>query len=207
MISTLPNQLTTLRILLTPLFVGLFLSDSPKLKLWGVFVFILASLTDLYDGYHARKYGQITRWGAFMDPLADKILITSAFLIFVFEGFLPLWLVIIVALRDIAVTLLRLYAEIHNKPVVTSKSAKIKTLFQNILAYILLLLDTLRQKSFFGNAIAENALSWLKSPSVLWAMIALTIFTVYTGISYLIENWKTLRDAYLGIRSNIKAIV
>ncbi|MDX2127620.1 MAG: CDP-diacylglycerol--glycerol-3-phosphate 3-phosphatidyltransferase [Chloroherpetonaceae bacterium] len=207
MISTLPNQLTTLRILLTPLFVGLFVSDSPKLKLWGVFVFILASLTDLYDGYHARKYGQITRWGAFMDPLADKILITSAFLIFVYEGFLPLWLVVIVALRDIVVTLLRLYAEIQNKPVVTSKSAKIKTLFQNVLAYVLLLLDTLRQKSFFGSSIAENALTWLKSPSVLWAMIFLTIFTVYTGFSYIIENSKTLREAYLGIRSNIKAIV
>jgi CDP-diacylglycerol--glycerol-3-phosphate 3-phosphatidyltransferase len=92
---TLPNQLTTLRILLTPVFVWLILSDAPHLRIWGIVVFVVASLTDLYDGYHARKYGQTTRWGAFMDPLADKILITSAFIYFVHLGLLSLWMVIV----------------------------------------------------------------------------------------------------------------
>ena len=78
---TIPNQLTALRILLVPVFVLLLLQVDPYMKLFGVIVFAVASLTDIYDGYHARKYGVITRLGAFLDPLADKLLITAAFLL------------------------------------------------------------------------------------------------------------------------------
>jgi CDP-diacylglycerol--glycerol-3-phosphate 3-phosphatidyltransferase len=162
---TLPNQLTTLRILLTPVFVWLILSDAPHLRIWGIVVFIIASLTDLYDGYHARKYGQTTRWGAFMDPLADKILITSAFIYFVHLGLLSLWMVIVIAIRDVMVTLLRLYAEWKEKPVITSKSAKIKTALQNVLAYVLLLLSLFRERVLFSESISAicraTAFSWL----------------------------------------------
>ncbi len=202
---TLPNQLTTLRILLTPVFVWLILSDAQHLRIWGIVVFIVASLTDLYDGYHARKYGQTTRWGAFMDPLADKVLITSAFIYFVHLGLLPLWMVIVVALRDVMVTLLRLYAEWKEKPVITSKSAKIKTLLQNVLAYLLLLLSLLRERGLFSDAISTVAEKLLFHEWVYWAMLSLTIYTVYTGIAYLVENWQTLRAAYFGARSTLNA--
>nr|WP_041468266.1 CDP-diacylglycerol--glycerol-3-phosphate 3-phosphatidyltransferase [Chloroherpeton thalassium] len=204
---TLPNQLTTLRILLTPLFIWLTISDDPHLRLWGVVVFVVASLTDLYDGYHARKYGVVTRWGAFMDPLADKILITSAFLVYVFEGYVELWMVLVIAFRDIVVTLLRIYAEVKDKPVITSKSAKLKTFFQNVFAYVMLLFMFLKEEVFFGSETASTMTAVLKSPWINHSMLALTIFTIYTGISYLIENWPSLRDAYLGIRSSLKAII
>lgn len=201
---TLPNQLTALRILLTPLFAWLVLSDDPTARLWGFVVFIVASLTDLYDGYHARKYGQTTRWGAFMDPLADKILITTAFVYFVYLDLLPLWMVLVVALRDAIVTFLRFYAERKDRPVVTSKAAKIKTALQNVLAYVLLGLALLREKTLFGErvyALAERLLfhGWAR-----WAMLALTLYTVYTGVAYLIENRQTIRDAYLETRSTFK---
>lgn len=199
---TLPNQLTVLRILLTPLFVWLILSESASMRLWGLGVFTLASLTDLYDGYHARKYGETTRWGAFMDPLADKILITAAFLVFVHNGIVELWMVMVVFLRDVLVTGLRLYAELKDKPVITSKSAKLKTLFQNVLAYILLLLMLFSERSVFGADIAQTASEWLHAPLVNLTMLALTLYTVYTGIAYLIENWALLRAAYLGLRSS-----
>lgn len=202
---TLPNQLTTLRILLTPVFVCLILSDSPHFRIWGIVVFIIASLTDLYDGYHARKYGQTTRWGAFMDPLADKILITSAFVYFVHLGLLPLWMVIVVALRDVMVTVLRLYAEWKEKPVVTSKSAKIKTALQNVLAYLLLLLSLLQERILFGDAVRTVAERLLFHSWVYWAMLLLTIYTVYTGVAYLVENWQTIRAAYFGTRSTLNA--
>ncbi|MGQ9805630.1 MAG: CDP-diacylglycerol--glycerol-3-phosphate 3-phosphatidyltransferase [Chlorobiales bacterium] len=205
MTMTLPNQLTTLRILLTPVFVWLILSDSPHFRIWGIAVFIVASLTDLYDGYHARKYGQTTRWGAFMDPLADKILITSAFIYFVHLGLLSLWMVIVVALRDVMVTLLRLYAEWKEKPVVTSKSAKIKTALQNVLAYLLLLLSLLRERILFGDAVGTAAERLLFHSWVYWAMFLLTIYTVYTGVAYLIKNWQTLREAYFGTHSTLNA--
>ncbi|MFQ3597732.1 MAG: CDP-diacylglycerol--glycerol-3-phosphate 3-phosphatidyltransferase [Chloroherpetonaceae bacterium] len=205
MTMTLPNQLTTLRILLTPVFVWLILSDAPHLRIWGIVVFIVASLTDLYDGYHARKYGQTTRWGAFMDPLADKILITSAFIYFVHLGLLPLWMVIVVALRDVMVTLLRLYAEWKEKPVITSKSAKIKTMLQNVLAYLLLLLSLLRERVLFSDSISMVAERLLFHEWVYWAMLLLTIYTVYTGVGYLVENWQTLRAAYFGTRSTLNA--
>ncbi|MFN3562673.1 MAG: CDP-diacylglycerol--glycerol-3-phosphate 3-phosphatidyltransferase [Chloroherpetonaceae bacterium] len=202
---TLPNQLTTLRILLTPVFVWLILSDAPHLRIWGIVVFIMASLTDLYDGYHARKYGQTTRWGAFMDPLADKILITAAFIYFVHLGLVPLWMVIVVAFRDVMVTLLRLYAEWKDKPVITSKSAKIKTALQNVFAYVLLLLSLLRENILFSDAISRVASRLLFHEWVYWAMLGLTLYTAYTGIAYLFENWQTLRAAYFGTRSTLNA--
>lgn len=202
---TLSNQLTVLRIVLTPLFVWLMLSESSALRLIGLGVFTVASLTDLYDGYHARKYGETTRWGAFMDPLADKILITSAFLIFVASGIVELWMVLIVLARDVLVTALRLYAELKDKPVITSKSAKIKTLLQNVLAYLLLFLMLCSERSVFGSAIADKASAYLHSPVVYVAMLALTIYTVYTGAAYLVENWQTLRAVYLEVRSSANA--
>ena len=80
----LPNQLTVLRIILTPVFVYLFLMDDPVLKQISLGVFIIAAITDWYDGWLARKFNYITAWGKFLDPLADKILTSAAFFSFVF---------------------------------------------------------------------------------------------------------------------------
>jgi CDP-diacylglycerol--glycerol-3-phosphate 3-phosphatidyltransferase len=202
---TLPNQLTLLRIVLTPVFVGLMLVEGFNYRLIGIGVFTIAALTDLYDGYHARKYGEVTRWGAFMDPLADKILITSAFLVFVVYGILELWMVLVILARDVLVTVMRLYAELKDKPIVTSKSAKVKTLLQNVLAYLLLLLMLCSEQHLFGEAIASEAKKQLHAPAVGIAMLLLTIYTVYTGITYLVENWQTLRAVYLDVRSSVNA--
>ncbi len=188
----LPNQLTTLRILLVPVFVYLLLLPSAWMKLWGVGVFIVASLTDIYDGYHARKYGQTSRLGAFLDPLADKFLITAAFLIYVREGYLVLWMVALVALRDIVVTVLRVYAEAKDKPVVTSREAKYKTLAQNVFAYVIMLLMLLAEREFTGEGVASFMNGVLFSDYLDYVMLAVTVFTVYTGISYLFQNWRSL---------------
>jgi CDP-diacylglycerol--glycerol-3-phosphate 3-phosphatidyltransferase len=185
---TFSNQLTILRIVLVPVFVLLLMQPVAWYKLMGIVVFAVASLTDIYDGYHARKYGQITRLGAFLDPLADKLLITSAFLLYVWEGYLALWMVLLVAARDIMVTGLRVYAEHIDHPVVTSQEAKYKTLAQNLFAYIIMLFIFLKEKSFFGPKVASLMDEILKSPWLDYTMLAITLFTVWTGVSYLVSN-------------------
>ena len=187
---TIPNQLTALRILLVPVFVVLLLQVDPYMKLLGVIVFVLASLTDIYDGYHARKYGVTTRLGAFLDPLADKLLITAAFFLYVGMGFLSLWMVILVVIRDIVVTALRVYAEIKNRPVVTSIEAKYKTLVQNIFVYVIMALILMKEASFTGANVAVMTSRFLVSGYLNYIMLAVTVFTVYTGISYLVSNWR-----------------
>jgi len=188
---TIPNQLTALRILLVPVFVALLLQVDPWLKLFGVIVFTVASLTDLYDGYHARKYGVETRLGAFLDPLADKLLITAAFLLYVWMGYLVLWMVILVVVRDVVVTALRIYAEYKNRPVVTSVEAKYKTLAQNLLVYLIMALILMREAVFFGKGMAVSISRFLASGYLDSLMLVVTVFTVYTGISYLVSNWST----------------
>ncbi|ACD90772.1 CDP-diacylglycerol/glycerol-3-phosphate 3-phosphatidyltransferase [Chlorobium limicola DSM 245] len=186
---TVPNQLTMLRIVLVPVFVALLLQEDPYVKLMGVIVFAVASITDAYDGYHARKYGETTRLGAFLDPLADKFLITAAFLLYVHMGYLVLWMVILVAVRDILITVLRVYAEFMDRPVVTSREAKYKTLAQNVFAYVIMVLLIMKEKVFFGSRISATIEQVLQSDSLDYFMLAVTLFTVYTGISYLVANW------------------
>lgn len=195
---TLPNQLTTLRILLVPVFMFLLLLDSPYMKLLGVIVFIIASLTDIYDGYHARKYGLTSRLGAFLDPLADKFLITAAFLIYVWEGYLALWMVLLVALRDVVVTVLRVYAEWKDRPVVTSREAKYKTLTQNVFAYVIMLFILLKESEFTGEDVSAFMKTVLHSDYLDYIMLMITLYTVYTGISYLVQNWRGLLSPFPG---------
>ncbi|MEI8032846.1 MAG: CDP-diacylglycerol--glycerol-3-phosphate 3-phosphatidyltransferase [Chlorobiaceae bacterium] len=187
---TLPNQLTALRILLVPVFVVLQVQVDPYLKLLGVVVFAFASLTDFYDGYYARKYGVITRLGAFLDPLADKLLITAAFLLYVWMGFLGLWMVVLVIIRDVVITALRVYAEFKDRPVVTSMEAKYKTLVQNIFVYLIMVLILLKESAFSGKELSLMVKTFLDSGFINYVMLAVTVFTVYTGISYLVSNWK-----------------
>ncbi|ANT64283.1 MULTISPECIES: CDP-diacylglycerol--glycerol-3-phosphate 3-phosphatidyltransferase [Prosthecochloris] len=185
---TLPNQLTILRILLVPLFVYLLMLPSALMKLAGVAVFVIASVTDAFDGYYARKHGQTTRLGAFLDPLADKFLITAAFLVYVWYGYIDLWMVVLVALRDVLVTILRVYAEWRDRPVITSREAKYKTLSQNLLAYLVMLLMILGEPGMAGASVASFSSGLLVSPLLDYLMLGVTIFTVYTGISYLVQN-------------------
>jgi len=136
---TVPNQLTILRIILTPLFLYFFVQNSMVDKLIGTIIFSLAAGTDWYDGYIARKLNIVTRWGQFMDPLADKILISTALIAFAYLGYLYWWMVITIIFRDFLITSLRMYALQRGKSIVTSYLAKVKTFIQMIAVFILLL--------------------------------------------------------------------
>ena len=184
----LPNQLTVLRIILTPIFLVLFLSGEPTLIQISVVVYLIAAITDWYDGWLARKFNYITEWGKFMDPLADKILTSAAFLGFVFIGVLPLWMVLIVIARDMLITLLRAYADFRKVAFSTSHLAQWKTFFQMIFLYYLLFIHTLSTfKEFYSTK--KNLFDLLLNPSlVYYTMLFITLLTVITGIAYLYND-------------------
>ncbi len=183
----LPNQLTVLRIILTPIFLWLFLSDNLTMNLIAVLVFFVAALTDWYDGWLARKYNYITDWGKFLDPLADKILTSTAFFGFVALGRLELWMALIIVLRDFFITGVRIYAEIKELDFKTSYIAKAKTFIQMAFLYFLLLLYFLEKINPVGRlkrilVVLDN------QTAIYWIMLAITLLTLYTLIDYFINN-------------------
>jgi CDP-diacylglycerol--glycerol-3-phosphate 3-phosphatidyltransferase len=193
---TLPNQLTVLRIILTPIFLYLFLSNDPLLIQISLAVFLVAALTDWYDGWLARKFNYITDWGKFWDPLADKILTSTAFLGFVFVGLVELWMVILIIFRDLIVTLLRIYAESRGYNFVTSYYAKWKTVLQMVFLYYLLLLygglNTI--ELYTGNEQLFNLLS--NKDLIYGVMLVITIITVHSGITYVLNNKHLIKKLF-----------
>lgn len=183
-----PNQLTVLRIILTPVFLFLFLADDPLQKQISLIVFFIAAITDWYDGWLARKFNYITNWGKFLDPLADKILTSTAFYAFVAIGMLDLWMVNVIVIRDFLITGLRVYAEFKKNSFTTSKSAQWKTFMQMIFLYFLLFVYIAKTVEFIssGNEYIFDIL--LNRKFIYFTMLAITLFTLYTGISYLIKN-------------------
>lgn len=191
---TLPNQLTLLRIALTPVFAWFLLSDDSTLRQLSLVIFVVAALTDWYDGWIARKMGYTSRWGKFLDPLADKILSSAALLAYVSLGLVDGWMVWIVIARDFLITGLRTYAEYHDQPIVTSKSAQAKTFGEFVVIYYILIL-------YVGRTIPSvyqqfgPTIDGLMHPQVLFGMMLLvTLSSVGTGVAYLIDNWKTLLE-------------
>jgi len=185
---TFPNFLSVVRIILSPVFLLLFSAQDFNLKAWGFFVFIIAVLTDWYDGWHARKYKSITNFGIFIDPLADKVLTSFAFYFFYISGIMPLWMLIIIVTRDIFVTLMRSYDDYKGMTMNTSYIAKTKTFFQ--MTYIFLVLLLLLYLSRDMNTGYSSVIQSFLYDSVLnYSLMSLiTLITLYTGIDYLIRK-------------------
>lgn len=194
-----PNQLTFVRILLTPVFLAFLFVNHRTYNQLALPVFVVASLTDWYDGWVARKWGYVSRWGRFLDPLADKVLSSAAFISFIYLDLAPPWMVWIIVVRDILVTLLRSLAEYKGRPVVTSGPAKTKTFIQFVVVFYVLILHTLRiTPSIYLEH--KSAVDFLLSQNLLFAlMLLVTALTAWTGIVYLIDNRKTLVELYASV--------
>jgi len=180
----IPNALTTLRLLLVPLFIILIISNEEYSYHYALIVFIFASLTDVLDGKLARKFNVESRFGAFFDPLADKILILTAFVLFLNleelnEIVMP-WMVFLILFRDLSVTALRVFIKSRGLSMVTSKIAKLKTAFQLFSITIILWL-----LSFYPGYLFDNAIIKL-------LMFIVTLFTVSTGIDYYYKNLRLI---------------
>ena len=162
------NKLTMLRIILIPVFFAVLYIGFEGSGYAAMSVFIVAGLTDVADGYIARSRRQVTDFGAFMDPLADKILVFSAMLWFLDQGVLPAWMVLIVIVRDFSVTALRLVAARSGRVIAADLSGKIKTVV-TMLSMIVLFLP-LRQ--------------WM----ITVCITAVTVTTLVSGVEYFFRN-------------------
>jgi len=185
-----------LRILLTPVFLTLLFSSDPVLRQLSLVVFIIALLTDWYDGWVARRWGYITRWGKFLDPLADKVVTSAALIAFMYLDLVPPWTVWVIVVRDIAITLLRSYAEYKGKPFDTTRLAKTKTFLQFVVIYYVLLLYVGKDIEFVRSRYGELINTLLDYSFLYASMVVIAAITLVTGALYIIENWKTVRELY-----------
>jgi CDP-diacylglycerol--glycerol-3-phosphate 3-phosphatidyltransferase (EC 2.7.8.5) len=131
-IFNLPNSITLLRICVIPVLFLILLSPGRTLSLLIAIVFIIAALTDLLDGYIARRYGMVTKIGKFLDPIADKIIVSTAMILMIPIGRIPAWIVAVIIIRDITVNGVRSISSSDDSVVSASKLGKQKTLSQNI---------------------------------------------------------------------------
>ncbi len=169
--NTTANKITVLRIILVPVFmVLLYLGQT----YWALAVYIIACVSDFVDGKIARKYNQITDFGKFMDPLADKMLVLAAMCYFVEVGLIPGWVVAVVLLREFGVSGLRLLAVEQGIVIAAAWSGKIKTGVTMVALGVLILAGQ----------------PWFPAPEVIavvcWMLILIT--TLYSGIEYFAKN-------------------
>ena len=189
---TLPNQLTVLRIILSPVFLFFFLSDVIWMKQISVAIYIVAALSDWYDGWLARKFNYITSWGKFWDPLADKILTSVAFIGFAIVNLIPSWMVIVIVGRDVIITLLRVFADMKNYAFTTSYYAKWKTLLQMVFLYYLLILYVAQFAPEINLVYGDLISSLLNKELIFFIALLITIITFHSGLLYIVRNWKII---------------
>lgn len=176
----LPNKLTIFRVLLIPFFV--FFLIAPYFEGYGnyiaVAIFVVASLTDLFDGKIARKYNLVTNFGKFMDPLADKLLVCSALICLVDLRLLPSWVVIIIIAREFIISGFRLVASDNGVVIAASYWGKFKTVFQMIMVIALML---------------HFNIPYFNYLEILLIVIA-TALTVISLIDYIVKNKDVLKE-------------
>ncbi len=168
-----------LRVIMIPFFVAAMLMDRiPYHNYIAVAIFIIASLTDTLDGYLARKYNLISNFGKFMDPLADKLLVSAALICFVALGSMPAWIVIVIISREFIISGFRLVASDAGMVIAASWWGKCKTVAQMVMSVFLIV-------NFSGTAI--DLLEQI--------LIYLSLFlTVVSLADYLVKNWKVMND-------------
>ena len=172
---TTANKITIFRVVLIPVFLVLMYLRFPGHMYWAFGVFVLASLSDFADGYIARHYNQVSDFGKFMDPLADKLLVVSAMLMFVEQHQMPAWALLLVVAREFAVTGLRLIAVDNGRVIAAAWSGKIKTASTMVCLCLMLVFQS-------------NLLN-----VVCIAVIVAT--TVYSGIEYFAKNLDVFKEA------------
>ena len=189
-----PNKLTLLRIIIAPVFMYFFLFDSFYMRLIGLVLFVIAALTDLADGYYARKFGIITGFGKFMDPLADKILVSCALVSFIALKYVSPLPVMLIIGREFAITGLRLLAAYRGVVIPPTWWAKVKTFLQltvvgGVIGYVSLI-TTLEhfnspalQHFQFDHYFYFNLLLW-----------GAAVITVWTGIDYIVKYFFMIKS-------------
>ena len=189
-----PNKLTLLRIVLAPIFMILFIMEDYYMQLAALALFLIAALTDMADGYYARRYGIITGFGKFMDPLADKILVSSALISFVSLHFISPLPVMLIIGREFSITGLRLLAAYRGVIIPPTWWAKVKTFLQLtvvgvVMAYICLMSTLQHYQSPALSLFTFDYLFYFNL--VMWAT---AVVTVWTGIDYIVKYFFMIKS-------------
>ena len=175
---TTASKITLARVALIPVYMWMMYRSGGAANPWmfgALAVFIIASATDFVDGYIARHYNQVSDFGKFLDPLADKLLTLAAMCMFCQWGTFPAWALMLVLTREFAVSGLRMVAGPKGKVIAAGKSGKFKTASSMVGLCVMMAFPT--------NMI------------VAWVVVSLVVFTtVYSGVEYFIQNWKCLWD-------------
>ena len=175
---TTASKITLVRVAFIPAFMVLMYLSGGAANGWmlsALAVFIIASLTDFIDGHIARKYNQVSDFGKFLDPLADKLLVISAMAMFCEWGVMPAWALMIVLTREFAVTGLRLVAAPKGTVIAAGKSGKFKTASTMVGLCVMM---------------AFPGIAWLS-----WVVIGIIVATtLYSGVEYFIQTWNCLWD-------------
>ena len=175
---TTASKITLARVFLIPAYMVTMYLSGGEAGLWmylSLAIFIIASLTDFIDGYIARNYNQVTDFGKFLDPLADKLLTIAAMAMFCEWGAFPAWALMIVLTREFAVSGLRMVAGPKGKVIAAGWSGKVKT-FSTMVGLCVMM--------------AFPQVGWIG----LTVMIMIVVTTLYSGVEYFIQNWNCLWD-------------
>lgn len=191
----LPNKLTVLRIALVFVFIPLLFIHGLAAKVGAFLVFLAASLTDMLDGYIAKKNNQITDFGRLMDPIADKILILSAFLAFVELDLVPAWMVVIIIFREVTVTGLRILALGQGKVISADSGGRHKTVSQVLVVLAILLLIIFREAGPSMAGLWSDRVEFVYKETIFVLMLITVVLTLISGISYLIKNREVYSNA------------
>ncbi len=181
---SIPNIISYIRIILIPVFIYLLTIKTAEAWLLALIVFCIASLTDFFDGWLARKLKQESEFGKFIDPIADKFLVISALIAIIaidpyFELF-DSWMVVIIVSRDVLITVMRWLAIKRGKSLRTSRFGKFKTAFQMMSIVIIIMIYMVKKIGFFETHVSVP----------YWIMLAVTIMTALSGLRYLFTNWQ-----------------
>ena len=179
----LPNKLTLLRVVLIPVFVVLLLLEGGQndtLRIAALIVFCFASFTDFLDGQIARRNNLVTNFGKFMDPLADKLLVSAAMIALVDMGRIPAWIVIIIISREFIISGFRLIASDNHVVIAASYWGKFKTTFQMVMVCLMI-----------ANLGAKYEWMRILTDCVMWIALALTVISL---IDYLVKNKDVMKD-------------
>ena len=188
-IKSLPNILTISRIFLTPLCVYFLFSHHylenegfSSNALISFLIFIIASLTDAFDGYYARKHNLVSKLGAFLDPLADKIMVVSVFLCFLYmyNDIVNIYILFMIIFRDVFVTLIRMFMQYKGQTMITSGFSKIKTTVQIVAINLMFICVVFNKVDIYSN--------------YLYVLMMFTgILTFSTGLHYFASNYNNLK--------------
>ncbi len=178
-LMNLPNKLTIGRVIAVPFFIALYMMGH---FVPALIVFILASFTDMLDGKIARKYNLVTNFGKIMDPLADKILVYSAFCLMVGDGFIPAWMLIIILAREFLMAGMRTVAASEGIVIAADMSGKIKTVLQMVAVPLLIFYKAVPQ---IPQIAQYEHYVYLLAMGFLYASL---FMTVYSGIEYTVKN-------------------